>query len=88
MDPDDKPNMNQLRLISSEQLTKTSRPLGKGAFGIVYAVSQYVCFQILLKKAFKGVLVDFLKSIHLYFMFESSNFMSENEAVTDDIPAV
>ncbi|VDD95050.1 unnamed protein product [Enterobius vermicularis] len=39
MDPDDKPNMNQLRLISSEQLTKTSRPLGKGAFGIVYAVS-------------------------------------------------
>lgn len=31
--------MNQLRLISIEHLKQTSKPLGKGAFGIVYAVS-------------------------------------------------
>uniref|UniRef100_A0A9J2P8P6 receptor protein-tyrosine kinase n=1 Tax=Ascaris lumbricoides TaxID=6252 RepID=A0A9J2P8P6_ASCLU len=37
MDPNAKPNMSRLCLISSEHLSKTSRPLGKGAFGIVYA---------------------------------------------------
>lgn len=39
MDPYAKPNMARLCIISSEHLLKTARPLGKGAFGTVYAVS-------------------------------------------------
>lgn len=44
MDPNAKPNMSRLCLISSEHLSKTSRPLGKGAFGIVYAVCWFRSF--------------------------------------------